>query len=103
MKDLFQKEGEMEMSLNEVIRCLAVNVLLTSCFVCIMIVNIAINSSKILKQLEKINKDKKEIVRCKDCKYCGSEIRDGVKFANCELHHNWMPQADWFCADGEKR
>ena len=44
-----------------------------------------------------------KIVRCKDCKYCGSEIRYGVKFAKCELKHNYMPQAEWFCADGERR
>lgn len=45
---------------------------------------------------------RQELVRCKDCKHCGYEIRDGIKFAKCELKHNWMPQADWFCADGEK-
>ena len=44
-----------------------------------------------------------ELVRCKDCKYCGSEIRDGIKFAKCELKHNWMPQPEWFCSDGERR
>ena len=44
-----------------------------------------------------------EIVRCKDCKYCGSEIMDGIKFAKCELKHNWMPQPEWFCADGERK
>lgn len=44
-----------------------------------------------------------EIVRCKECKYCGSYIRDGIKFAKCELKHNWMPQSEWFCADGERR
>jgi len=46
-------------------------------------------------------KEQPEIVRCKDCKYCSSEIRDGIKFAKCELKHNWMPQTNWFCADGE--
>ena len=43
------------------------------------------------------------LIRCKDCKYCGSEIKYGIKFAKCELKHNWMPQPDWFCADGERR
>ena len=43
------------------------------------------------------------VVRCKDCKYRGSEIRDGIKFAKCELKHNWMPQNNWFCADGERK
>lgn len=54
-------------------------------------------------KLDKLMKWHPKIVRCKDCKYCGSEIRDGIKFAKCELKHNWMPQAEWFCADGEKR
>ncbi len=43
------------------------------------------------------------VIRCKDCKYRCSEIRGGIKFAKCELKHNWMPQADWFCADGESK
>ncbi len=42
------------------------------------------------------------VVRCKDCKHRSSEIRDGIKFSKCELNHNWMPQANWFCADGER-
>ena len=44
-----------------------------------------------------------ELIRCRNCKYCGSETRDGVRFAKCELKHNRMPQGDWFCADGERR
>ena len=47
--------------------------------------------------------DRPEIVRCKDCKYCGSEIKYGVKCAKCEIKHNWMPQPEWFCADVERR
>ena len=47
--------------------------------------------------------DMQPVVRCRDCKYCGSEIMDGFKFAKCELKHNWLPQADWFCADGERK
>jgi len=90
------------MSLDEVIRCLGINFLLMGYLVCATLVHIAINSSKILKQLEKMNKDK-AVVLCKNCKYCGSEIRDGIKFAKCELKHNWMPQNNWFCADGERK
>ena len=48
------------MSFDEVIRCLGINFLLMGYVVCAMIVHIGINSSKILKQLEKINKDKQE-------------------------------------------
>jgi hypothetical protein len=47
--------------------------------------------------------DTVEVVRCNDCKYCGSEISNGIKFAKCELKHNWMPQPNWFCADGERK
>ena len=48
------------MSLDSVIRCLGINFLLMGWFVCAMLVHVGINSSKILKQLEKINKDKQE-------------------------------------------
>ena len=48
------------MSLDEVIRCLGVNLLLMGYVVCITLVHIAIKSSQILKQLEKMDKDKQE-------------------------------------------
>ena len=44
------------MSLDEVIRCLGINFLLMGSLVCAALVHIAINSSKILKELEKMNK-----------------------------------------------
>lgn len=50
----------MGMSLDEVIRCLGVNFLLMGYLVCAVIIHIAINSSKILKQFEKMNKDRQE-------------------------------------------
>ena len=52
--------GEVEMSLDEVVRCLGVIFLLMGYLVCATLVHIAINSSKILKQLEKKNRDKQE-------------------------------------------
>ena len=55
-----RKVGEVGMSLDEVIRCLGINFLLMGYLVCATLVHIATNSSKILKQLEKINKDKQE-------------------------------------------
>ena len=48
------------MSLDSVIRCLGVNFLLMGYLVCATLIHIAFNSSKILKLLEKINKDKEE-------------------------------------------
>ena len=50
----------MGMSLDEVIRCLGINFLLMGYLVCAMLVHIAINSSKILKQLEKMNEGKND-------------------------------------------
>ena len=55
------------------------------------------------EKTESVIDEQQKIVLCKDCKYCSSEIRDGIQFAKCELKHNWMPQAEWFCADGERR
>ena len=52
--------GEVGMSLDEVIRCLGINFLLMGYLVCATLVHIAINSSKLLKQLEKMNKDKQK-------------------------------------------
>ena len=46
------------MSLDSVIRCLGINFLLMGYLVCATLIHIAINSSKILKLLEKMNKDK---------------------------------------------
>lgn len=48
------------MSLDAVIRCLGINFLLMGYLVSAMLVHIAINSSKILKQLEKMDKDKQK-------------------------------------------
>ena len=48
--------GEVGMSLDEVIRCLGINFLLMGYLVCAALVHIAINSSKILKLLEKMDK-----------------------------------------------
>jgi hypothetical protein len=52
------RKGEVGMSLDEVIRCLGINFLLMGYLICATLVHIAINSSKILKELEKMNKDK---------------------------------------------
>lgn len=46
--------------------------------------------------------DMVEVVRCKDCKYCGEEYGWNAKpYKYCALHHQFMT-ADWFCADGER-
>ena len=43
------------MSIDEVIRCLGISFLLMGYLVCATLVHIAINSSKIMKELEKMN------------------------------------------------
>lgn len=40
---------------------------------------------------------------CKDCRYCYNKKGNGVTVPACKLKHNWMPQPDWFCADGEPK
>ena len=52
--------GEVGMNLDGTIRFLGVIFLLMGYLVCGTLVHIAINSSKILKQLEKMSKDKGE-------------------------------------------
>ena len=55
-----------------------------------------------------------EIIRCKDCKHkpTGSGINHDIKFpeqdyrcpCRCEDHwYSWIPDDDWFCANGERR
>ena len=55
-----------------------------------------------------------EIVRCKDCKHkpTGSGVNHDIEFpeqdyrcpCRCEDYwYSWMPDDDWFCANGERR
>ena len=81
------------MSLDEVIRCLGINFLLMGYLVCATLVHIAINSSKILKELEKMNKNKQD----------GDEVKEWISvndklperktahwvFGNT-MGHSWM-------------
>ena len=41
----------------------------------------------------------KEIVRCKDCKHFEP---DGI-YTMCYRHNGLSQNADWFCADGERK
>ena len=48
-------------------------------------------------------KDRQLIVRCKDCKhyrYYGLSVET---VSECTINHCENPDADWFCADGERR
>ena len=40
-----------------------------------------------------------KIVRCRDCKYFEP---DGI-YTMCYRHNGLSPNADWFCADGERK
>ena len=55
-----------------------------------------------------------EVVRCKDCKHkpTGSGVNHDIEFpeqdyrcpCRCEDYwYSWMPDDDWFCANGERR
>lgn len=41
-----------------------------------------------------------ELIRCKDCKY-GTSYSSGKMFGCVTI--NGLHEADWFCADGERR
>ena len=48
------------------------------------------------------------VVRCKDCKYyqtddvkCPCNI--GLENSVPDAEYTWVPEPDWFCADGERR
>ena len=58
--------------------------------------------------------DAVEVVRCKDCKHkpTGSGVNHDINFpkqdyrcpCRCEDYwYSWMPDDDWFCANGERR
>lgn len=58
--------------------------------------------------------DAVEVVRCKDCKHkpTGSGVNHDIEFpeqdyrcpCSCEDDwYSWMPDDDWFCANGERR
>ena len=51
-------------------------------------------------------KEKKTVVRCKDCKYKGNSVfrKDGTEYIVCwNQGYGIQHPCDWFCADGEKR
>lgn len=61
-----------------------------------------------------IKKDFVRVVRCKDCihKPTGSGVNHDIEFpeqdyrcpCRCEDYwYSWMPDDDWFCANGERR
>lgn len=58
--------------------------------------------------------DAVEVVRCRDCKHkpTGSGVNHDITFpeqdyrcpCRCEDYwYSWMPDDDWFCANGERR
>ena len=53
-----------------------------------------------------------EVIRCKDCKHRPYLDKDGFiepenSICPCinedDPYYSWMPEDDWFCADGERR
>ena len=55
-------------------------------------------------------KDQPEIVRCKDCKHKVDTLDDYDDYeGKCPCYcsddpfYSWVPDDDWFCADGERK
>ena len=85
-----------------------------------MVMQIAINALALLKEQETSNLYKcpncgtwvsaENVVRCKDCKHggCRTQNMDGSIFRvvckkySTKRNERWM-DADWFCADGERK
>ena len=50
----------------------------------------------------------KEIIMCKDCKHRPDENYEFPEGSKCPCHcsgdeyYSWIPDDDWFCADGER-
>jgi len=44
-----------------------------------------------------------ELIRCKDCKNACIYDDEGVICTHIDINGNDKHQADWFCADGERR
>ena len=54
-----------------------------------------------------------ELVRCKDCQHrpTGTGANHDLEFPDCECPcqceedywYSWMPDDDWYCANGERR
>ena len=48
-------------------------------------------------------KEQPEIVRCKDCIHYRHYDLSSETVSECKIDHCENPDADWFCADGERR
>lgn len=70
--------------------------------------------AKVLDVIKAVPPAQSEIIRCKDCKHkpTGSGINHDIKFPDqdyrcpcrCEDYwYSWIPDDDWFCANGERR
>lgn len=44
-----------------------------------------------------------EIVRCKDCKHGVTMTDSAFVTCGCRFHDGQKHEADWFCADGERK
>ena len=45
-----------------------------------------------------------ELIRCKDCKFNPKLDRRSKCPCNCcDSYYSWIPDDNWFCADGERK
>lgn len=59
--------------------------------------------SVMCKDAVELIKTQEEVVHCKDCKHSTDySAMYQVRPYKCEKH-SWFREADWFCADGERR
>lgn len=47
--------------------------------------------------------DAVQVVRCKDCKYYKVEGGQCPADNTGDRYYSWIPDPDWYCADGERR
>jgi len=61
--------------------------------------NFAVCVKDIASDALELLKEQPEVVRCKDCKHFEP---DGI-YTMCYRHNGLSQNADWYCADGERR
>ena len=68
---------------------------------------ILVDAIEKLKEMQKENDELKagrtEIVRCKDCEYHGGKDYHCPCNSTGDPFLDWVPDEDWFCADGKRK
>ena len=59
--------------------------------------------SNLITQIKEISQCYERVVRCKDCKHYRYYGLSNDTVSECTIDHCENPDADWFCADGERK